>query len=136
MSYTERLVGETRGVTRRQLFKGGIVAGISVLVAAALPSWAVASYNKAKEFILNRTDALYAIDEASPVRLSHQNVDVLNVYKEFLSPGDVLPSSTELSHRLCHTVYGNDIPAHIEELKAVSLEEAIHETNSFMQKGA
>lgn len=132
MAYTERLVGESKTLTRRQAIKGGVVAGISVLFAAALPAWAATTLDSAKKYIMTRTDALYKIDEASKIRVSHLNPEVLNMYTEFLSPGEVRPAETHLSHRLCHTVYGNDIKAHIKELKA----EPLHELVAHSKKGA
>lgn len=134
MSFIERLVGESEGVTRRQVIKGGVVVGVSALFAAILPSWMITAVNRAKGFITGRTDALYLIDEASTLRTSHTNPDVISIYKEYLSPGEVLPSTTELSHRLCHTVYGKDVEAHIKELKEHSLENCINETNALMTK--
>ncbi|MEF2655477.1 MAG: iron hydrogenase small subunit [Eggerthellaceae bacterium] len=134
MSFIERLVGESDGITRRQVIKGGIVVGISALFAAALPSWMISAVSRAKEFITGRTDALYSIDEASVIRTSHSNPDIIAIYREYLSPGEVLPSTTELSHRLCHTVYGKDVEAHIKELKEHSLENCVNETNALMTK--
>lgn len=47
-----------------------------------------------------RSDALYAIDEKSIIRKSHENPVVKKIYEEFLEkPG------SHKSHELLHTVY-------------------------------
>lgn len=47
-----------------------------------------------------RTDAIYAEDEGMPIRKSHENPDVIEIYKEFLGK----PNGHK-SHELLHTHY-------------------------------
>lgn len=57
------------------------------------PSWEKAPQK-------GRTDCLYRLDEASKLRFSHENPEVLTLYREFLGQ----PQS-ELAHHLLHTGY-------------------------------
>ena len=45
-----------------------------------------------------------------------------------------MPAYTELSHRLCHTTFGDKIPAHIEELKSTSISEIKAEAKKQMKE--
>ena len=54
-----------------------------------------------------RMDALYDIDKKNPLRKSHENPDVIRIYKDFL--GEPL---SEKSHTLLHTEYHNVKKAH------------------------
>lgn len=134
MSYTERVIGDPKGITRRDLIAGVGTVVVSAILASAIGGIAVTSYEAAKKYIQKRIAVLYANDVARPVRVSHQNTEILDLYETFLSPGGVVPSRTELSHRLCHTTYGNKVDAHIAELKRTSVEEAERETRAFMKE--
>jgi len=68
------------------------------------------------DYIAKRAEGLYTLDEKMTIRKSHENPEIIQLYKEFLSPGEVKPMS-EKAHHLLHTRYGQDIPAFIEELK-------------------
>ena len=52
-----------------------------------------------------RAKVLYDIDKGMTLRQSHNNPDIINLYKEFLGE----PCS-ELSEELLHTSYGADRP--------------------------
>ena len=54
-----------------------------------------------------RMDALYDIDKKNPLRKSHENPDIIRIYKDFL--GEPL---SEKSHTLLHTEYHNVKKAH------------------------
>jgi iron-only hydrogenase group A len=70
---------------------GGCIAGGGQPRSALPPSDSVRE---------TRINALYTVDERSGKRLSHENVEILNLYKTFLGkPGG------ELSHKLLHTHY-------------------------------
>jgi Iron only hydrogenase large subunit, C-terminal domain len=52
------------------------------------------------DLIIKRAKALYKIDEAKKIRVSHDNPAVKKLYQEFLgSPG------SEIAHQLLHTKY-------------------------------
>jgi len=52
-------------------------------------------------------DALYDIDKKNPLRKSHENPDIIRIYKDFL--GEPL---SEKSHALLHTEYNKVKKAH------------------------
>jgi iron only hydrogenase large subunit-like protein len=54
------------------------------------------------EIIKARARAIYQEDEGKPIRKSHENPDIIRLYKEFL--GEPL---SERSHKLLHTHYFN-----------------------------
>lgn len=134
MSHTERIIGDPKGITRRQVVKGAITAAVALFLSSGIGGVALGLSQKAKDFITNRTTGLYNADASAALRTSHSNPDVIKLYEDFLSPGSVQPATTELSHRLCHTVYGDKIPAHIEELKSIPVEEARAESIEMMKK--
>lgn len=131
-THIERLIGDPKNISRRDTIAGAATVVISLLVSSALGGAALSTANKVKDYIAKRTAALYANDAANPLRTSHTNPEVLTLYKEYLSPGAVLPSKTELSHRLLHTTYGDKIPAHVVELEKTTVAEAEHESAAFM----
>lgn len=57
-------------------------------------------YGISRDKVRIRMQALYAIDQAAPVRASHHNKEVAHLYQEFLGQ----PNS-HLSHELLHTSY-------------------------------
>lgn len=131
-THIERLIGDPKNISRRDTIAGAATVVISLLISSALGGAALSTAKKVKDYIAKRTAALYANDAANPMRVSHANPEVLKLYQEYLSPGAVIPAKTELSHRLLHTTYGDKIPAHIAELKHVTMAEAEHETAAFM----
>ncbi|MBR5951578.1 MAG: iron hydrogenase small subunit, partial [Actinomycetaceae bacterium] len=116
-----QVIGEKdSGVSRRGFIKGGIAAVGAFIAGTAVGGFAIGTYDKAKSYIAKRIGALNDFDKAYTVRVSHANTELVNLYQDFLSKGKVLPAYTELSHRMCHTVYGDAIPEHIEELTNTS----------------
>lgn len=123
---------DSSGVSRRGFVKGGIAAIGAFIAGTAVGGFAVSTYGRAKAYVTKRIGSLYDFDATYAVRKSHENKELIDLYKDYLSPGAVLPAYTELSHRLCHTVYGDAIPAHIEELKSTTVEEAKKEAQNQM----
>ena len=132
MPHTERTIGDPKGITRREYIKGVVGVALAALLSSSIGVFAITSYDRAKAYITNRIGGLYTQDAGMTLRVSHENPEVITLYKEYLSPGQVLPTKTELSHRLLHTVYGDEVEAYIAELKSVSLEHAVEETASYM----
>ena len=134
MSQTERIIGDPKGITRRSYIKGAVTVIAAALLTSGIGAFAITTYDRAKAYITNRIGGLYNQDAGMTLRVSHKNPEIITLYKEYLSPGQVLPAKTELSHRLLHTVYGDDVATHIAELKSVSLEHAVEETAELMAK--
>lgn len=134
MSHRERTIGDPKGATRRQVVKGAITLAIAAFLSTGIGGLAVSLYEKGKRYILHRTGGLYTQDVALPVRVSHRNPEIVSLYREFLSPGTVQPATTDLSHRLLHTTYGDKVPALIEELHATPVSVAQAETDEIMAR--
>ncbi|MBO8159891.1 MAG: iron hydrogenase small subunit [Thermosyntropha sp.] len=108
---------ERGGITRRQFFKGtGIIAATAVF-AGILGKIGIDIFKASDKYIEKRIAGLYTLDERMTIRKSHENPEIIQIYKEFLSPGEVKPL-TEKSHHLLHTKYGSEIPELIKELEA------------------
>lgn len=126
------------GVSRRSFIKGGIAAVGAFIAGTAVGGFAISTYGKAKSYIAQRIGSLTVFDEKcaelGKQRVSHANGELVDLYKDFLSPGAVFPAFTELSHRMCHTVYGDAIPEHVEELASTSWKEAEKEAKTQMQE--
>ncbi|MEN6350290.1 MAG: iron hydrogenase small subunit [Syntrophomonas sp.] len=110
------LFSETGGITRRQFFKGSGMLLVSAVVTGIFAKIGFDASAASDEYINKRITAMYTLDEKMTLRKSHLNPEITQIYKDFLSPGEVKPL-TEKSERLLHTKYGKDIPALIEELK-------------------
>lgn len=110
------LFSESGGITRRQFFKGSGMLLVSAIVTGIFAKIGIDASVASDEYIDKRIAAMYTLDEKMTLRKSHLNPEITQIYKEFLSPGEVKPL-TEKSERLLHTKYGKDIPALIEELK-------------------
>lgn len=132
MSHTERIIGDPKGITRRDTIKGIATAVGALILASAFGTFAITTFDRAKAYITKRIGGLYAQDAGMTLRVSHKNPEIITLYQDYLSPGQVLPAKTELSHRLLHTVYGNEVPAHIKELQSVTVKEAVEETATVM----
>lgn len=128
MSHIERTIADPKGITRRQTIKGAATVVVSLILASGVGAFAVGTYNKAKEYVTKRISVLYANDAKRALRTSHSNPEVTALYEQFLSPGQVLPAKTELSHRLLHTTYGADAAKHAAELADSSVQDAQDET--------
>lgn len=128
MSHIERTIADPKGITRRQTIKGAATVVVSLILASGVGAFAVGTYNKAKEYVTKRISVLYANDAKRALRTSHSNPEVTALYEQFLSPGQVLPAKTELSHRLLHTTYGADAAKHAVELAESSVQDAQDET--------
>lgn len=107
---------ESSVFTRRQFLKGsGMLIGAAVLTGI-FAKVGVDAFAASDDYIQKRAAGLYSLDEAMTIRKSHENPEIAQIYKEFLSPGEVKPVS-EKAHHMLHTKYGKDIPGFIEELK-------------------
>lgn len=108
---------ENMEFSRRQFFKG---SGLLFAAAVASAVFGKIGYDSIKinhQYVEKRAAAVYSLDESMALRKSHENPEVLQIYKEFLSPGSVTPL-TEKSEMLLHTKYGKEIPGLIAELKS------------------
>jgi len=107
---------EKEGMTRRQFFKGTGILFVSAVFMGVFSKIGFDAYAASDEYIAKRAAGLYSLDESMTLRKSHLNPEIAQIYKDFLSPGEVKPLTAK-SERLLHTRYGNEIPALIEELK-------------------
>jgi hypothetical protein len=107
---------EKEGITRRQFFKGAGVIAVTAVLAGVFAKIGVDMFKASTAYIEQRISGLYTLDEKMAIRKSHENPEILQIYKEFLSPGEVKPLS-EKAHHLLHTKYGKDIPGLIDELQ-------------------
>ena len=107
---------EKAAFTRRQFFKGAGILFASAVITGILSKIGLDALAVSDEYIEKRIAGLYELDESMSIRRSHENPEILRIYQEFLSPGEVKPLS-EKSEHLLHTRYGKDIPSFIEELK-------------------
>ncbi len=103
--------------TRRQFMKGSGILLATIVISGVFAKLGFDAWAASDDYIEKRAAGLYTLDESMAIRKSHQNPEILQIYKEFLSPGEVKPL-TELSEHLLHTKYGKDIPVMIEELHA------------------
>lgn len=130
-----RVIGaDYSGVSRRSFVMGGLAATAALLSSAGFGAYALTTYDRSKNYIGSRINSLYDFDAAYPVRKSHENKELLTLYEEFLSPGGFRPALTEMSHRMCHTVYGQDVPERIKHLQEVSLDEVKEESKKQMEE--
>lgn len=103
--------------TRRQFFIGSGMLAATIIISGVFAKFGFDAWAASDDYIEKRIAGLYNLDESMPIRKSHQNPEILQIYKDFLSPGEVKPVS-EKAHHLLHTKYGKEIPAMIEELHA------------------
>lgn len=107
---------EKSGITRRQFLKGSGILALTAVFAGVLTKIGFDVLAASDNYIAERAAGLYSLDEKMTIRKSHENPEIIQIYKEFLSPGEVKPLS-EKAHHLLHTKYGRDIPGLIKELK-------------------
>lgn len=110
------IFSEKGGITRRQFFKGSGILAATAVLAGIFAKIGVDVFAASDNYIEERIKGLYQLDSEMPIRKSHENPEIIQIYKEYLSPGEVKPVS-ERAHHLLHTKYGNDIPGLIAELK-------------------
>jgi hypothetical protein len=110
---------EKVGMTRRQFLKGSGMLAVAVIVSGVFAKIGFDAFAASDEYIAQRAAGLYTLDEKMALRKSHENPEVIQIYQDFLSPGEQKYLS-EKAHHLLHTKYGKDIPAFIEELKGHS----------------
>jgi hypothetical protein len=110
---------EKVGMTRRQFLKGSGMLAVAVIVSGVFAKIGFDAFAASDDYIAQRAAGLYSLDEKMALRKSHENPEVIQIYQEFLSPGEQKYLS-EKAHHLLHTKYGKDIPAFIEELKGHS----------------
>lgn len=114
---------EKVGMTRRQFLKGSGMLAVAVIVSGVFAKIGIDAFAASDEYIDQRIAGLYTLDEKMALRKSHENPEIIQIYQEFLSPGEQKYLS-EKAHHLLHTKYGKDIPSFIEELKGHSGEAA------------
>ncbi len=107
---------ERAGMTRRQFFKGAGMLTVSAIFLGVFSKLGFDALAASTDYIEKRAAGLYALDEKMAIRKSHENPEIAQIYKDFLSPGEIKPVS-EKAHHLLHTKYGKDIPNFITELK-------------------
>lgn len=107
---------EKTNLTRRQFLRGSGVLAATAILGGILAKFGFNVQARSQEYIAQRANGLYSLDERMTLRKSHENPEILQIYKEFLSPGGVTPLS-EKAHHLLHTKYGDEIPELIAELK-------------------
>ncbi len=111
-----KFFAEREGMTRRQFFKGAGMLTIAAVFLGAFSKLGFDAFAASTDYIQKRAAGLYSLDEKMAVRKSHENPEIVQIYKEFLSPGEIKLVS-EKAHHLLHTKYGKDIPEFINELK-------------------
>ena len=134
MTHKERIIGDPKGITRRQVVKGAVTAAVALILSTSVGGIALGAFEKAKNYIGNRKNGLYGQDAGMTLRTSHTNPEILELYKSYLSPGSVQPATTELSHRLLHTKYGDEALELAEELRRTPVTTAETETQTIMAK--
>lgn len=106
---------EKSGITRRQFIKGSGILAFTAVFAGVLTKIGFDVLAASDNYINERVAGLYTLDEKMTIRKSHENPEIIQLYKEFLSPETVSPLS-EKAHHLLHTKYGRNIPTLIQEL--------------------
>ncbi|MEN6328345.1 MAG: iron hydrogenase small subunit [Syntrophomonas sp.] len=107
---------ESEGITRRQFFIGAGMLTVTAVISGVFAKFGVDVFAASDNYIAQRAAGLYTLDESMALRKSHENPEILQIYKDFLSPGEIQFVSPK-AHHLLHTKYGSDIPKFIEELK-------------------
>lgn len=113
-------------MTRRQFLKGSGLLAVTVIVSGIFAKIGIDAFAAGDNYIAQRAAGLYSLDEKMALRKSHENPEIIEIYREFLSPGEEKYLSAK-AHHLLHTKYGKNIPAFIEELKAPGQNENSHE---------
>ena len=111
-----KFFAEREGMTRRQFFKGAGMLTVTAVFLGVFAKLGFDAFAASTDYIEKRAAGLYSLDEKMAIRKSHENPEIAQIYKEFLSPGEIKPVS-EKAHHLLHTKYGKDIPDFINELK-------------------
>lgn len=106
---------EKSGITRRQFLKGSGILAVTAIFAGVLTKMGFNVMAANNRYIEERTAGLYTLDESMAIRKSHENPEIVAIYKDFLSPGTVNPLSDK-AHHLLHTRYGNEVPSLVQEL--------------------
>lgn len=107
---------EKEGMTRRQFFKGTGMVVVAAVITGVFAKIGFDVQAVSDDYIAKRGAGLYNLDESMALRKSHLNPEIAQIYKDYLSPGEVKPLTAKSEH-LLHTRYGSDVPALIEELK-------------------
>lgn len=118
-----KIFKESSMFTRRQFLKG---SGVLVISAVAMGIFAKIGFDAVAakdDYVQKRVAGLYSLDEKMAIRKSHENPEILQLYKDFLSPGEVKPVSDK-AHHLLHTRYGKEVPGLIAELKNYPIDAA------------
>lgn len=132
MPHIERTIGDSKNYTRRSFIKGAVTIVVGAFLATGAGQLVTKAYTTAKRYITRRQDGLYGYDSEISLRTCHENPEIQTLYREYISPGKVLPAATPLSHRMLHTRYGKDIPARIKELETTPLSKKVADTKTYM----
>lgn len=107
---------EKEGITRRQFIKGtGFILVLAALGGATV-KLALYKPGSGGGVVQRRFDALYQRDERMPVRKAHENQNVLALYYEYLTPGQIRPLKGK-AQTLFRTRYGPDVPRFTQQLQ-------------------
>jgi len=110
------IFAENQKFTRRQFFKGSGLLFVVAVTSAVFSKIGYDAFLAGDDYIEKRAAAVYSLDEKMALRKSHENPEIAQIYREFLSPGSVTPL-TEKSEMLLHTQYGPKVPGLIQELQ-------------------
>ena len=73
MTHKERIIGDPKGITRRQVVKGAVTAAVALILSTSVGGIALSAFEKAKNYIGNRKNGLYGQDASMTLRTSHTN---------------------------------------------------------------
>jgi len=96
------ILREKEGMTRRQFVKGLGVLGAALAISGSFFKFGYDAHAVSTEYIAKRAAGLYQLDKEMPIRKSHANPEIKQIYSEFLGK----PLS-EKSEHLLHTTYSN-----------------------------
>ena len=94
------IFSEKSGITRRQFFKGTGMLTVTAIVGGVFAKFGFDVFAASHKYIEERIAGLYTNDQKMAIRKSHENPEVVAIYKEFLTT----PNSHK-SHELLHTHY-------------------------------
>lgn len=106
---------EKEGISRRQFLKGAGILTASAIITGVFAKFGIDTFATSKNYIKQRAAGLYDLDEKMAIRKSHENPEIAEIYKSYLSPGEVTPMS-EKAYHLLHTKYGKKIPELMKKL--------------------
>ena len=97
-----KVLKEVQVYTRRQFFKAMGVLGGTAVVSGIILKYGLYLDEKRDEYYQKRGAALYGNDLSMPIRKSHENPEIKEIYNKYF--GEPL---SEKSEHLLHTHYVN-----------------------------